>query len=364
MDDVIFAIVLYILSIIFIVYLIRKYRFRMKRSIYSYSNARLLGLIVFLICSTTLNISLFIYDLTYGYHGSVNGIIESVSSNAYTFSMLMFPLAIILTVLMTISNLKLVKEEGRSFSNMLGIILGGFINIATVSVILFSGLNINNVFFLALCDLFAIFIAYIECVFIGTCVLGVKAAKHIPEFDKDAILILGCHVLDDGSLPRILRSRVDRAIEFGIMQKEETGKDIVFVPSGGKGSDEVMSEAEAMETYLLKHGVKKQNIIVENKSKNTYENVEFSDRLIKRKKKNARIAFSTTNYHVFRAGVIANEQGFDMEGIGAKTKSYFWGNAFIREFIATLVSEKKRHLKTFLYMTVLFCIIAIIFRIN
>ena len=39
--------------------------------------------------------------------------------------------------------------------------------------------------------------------------------------------------------------------------------------------------------------------------------------------KEANIAFSTTNYHVFRAGAIAYDQNVKMEGIGAKTKSYF-----------------------------------------
>lgn len=37
-----------------------------------------------------------------------------------------------------------------------------------------------------------------------------------------------------------------------------------------------------------------------------------------------------------------------MEGIGAKTKRYFWINAFIREYIATLHYEKKNHIKALL----------------
>ena len=86
------------------------------------------------------------------------------------------------------------------------------------------------------------------------------------------------------------------------------------------------------------------NIIEEDKSKNTFENIKYSNNLIKEKMKKAQIAFSTTNYHVFRAGCIANQQCLQMEGIGAKTKTYFWINAFIREFIATLFSEKKKHI--------------------
>ena len=32
------------------------------------------------------------------------------------------------------------------------------------------------------------------------------------------------------------------------------------------------------------------------------------------------------------------------DGIGAKTKSYFWINAFISEFVATMYSERKQHM--------------------
>ena len=130
------------------------------------------------------------------------------------------------------------------------------------------------------------------------------------------------------------------------MQKKHTGKDLIFVPSGGQGNDEAISEAQAMKNYLLENGIKEEEILVENKSKNTFENIKFSNELIKEKLNNAKIAFSTTNYHVYRAGAIANNQGIDIEGIGAKTKSYFWIDAFIREFIATLASEKKKHIIT------------------
>ena len=113
--------------------------------------------------------------------------------------------------------------------------------------------------------------------------------------------------------------------------------------SGGKGSDEIISEADAMKNYLLESGIDDGRILTETKSQSTTENIRFSVELIKQVNENAQIAFSTTNYHVFRAGNIAWDQGIDMEGIGAKTRSYFWINAFIREFIATLTAEKKKH---------------------
>ena len=108
---------------------------------------------------------------------------------------------------------------------------------------------------------------------------------------------------------------------------------------------------------------KKKNIITEDKSKNTYENILFSNKLIK--DKNANIAFSTTNYHVLRAGLIASEQGLKLEGIGSKTKSYFWINAFIREFIGTLYSERKKHIIVFTLIVIMIIImIAITYLVN
>ena len=187
-------------------------------------------------------------------------------------------------------------------------------------------------------------VAYLECILIATIIIGIKSALHIPKYNKDYIIILGCRIKKDGTLTPLLKSRVDRALKFRNIQKNNNGKDLKFVVSGGKGNDEVISEAEAMRRYLLLNGISEKDILIENKSKNTYENIKFSNNLIKKESKNCNIAFSTTNYHVFRAGLIAYLQGVNIEGMGSNTKSYFFINAFIREYIGTLYSEKKRHI--------------------
>ena len=66
-----------------------------------------------------------------------------------------------------------------------------------------------------------------------------------------------------------------------------------------------------------------------------------------------KIAISTTNYHVFRAGLLASKQGLRVEGIGSPTKRYFWVNAFIREYIATLYTERKTHRRILLLLIAL-----------
>ena len=72
--------------------------------------------------------------------------------------------------------------------------------------------------------------------------------------------------------------------------------------------------------------------------------MKFSKEKIDGINKNAKISFSTTNYHVFRSGIIAYNQGLNCDGMGSKTKWYFYTNALIREFIANLVQEKTSHL--------------------
>lgn len=54
----------------------------------------------------------------------------------------------------------------------------------------------------------------------------------------------------------------------------------MFVPSGGQGSDEIISEGEAMKRYLLEQGIPEDQIMPETKSTNTLENMKFSKELI------------------------------------------------------------------------------------
>ena len=76
-------------------------------------------------------------------------------------------------------------------------------------------------------------------------VSGLRAARHVPAPIQDYILILGCRFRKDGTLPPLLRGRVDKAIEFWKAQVMQ-GREAVLIPSGGQGGDESMPEAEAM----------------------------------------------------------------------------------------------------------------------
>ena len=98
-----------------------------------------------------------------------------------------------------------------------------------------------------------------------------------------------------------------------------------------------------MELYLLSHGAEDDEVFPEKKSVNTLENLQFSKKVADGIKPDAKFAFATTNYHIFRSGILAREAGLDAEGIASDTKWYFWPNGFVREFFAILSMHRKAH---------------------
>lgn len=346
------CIIIYILQLIF--YFILKYRKQVNNNLYSYDNVLYLGLIIFALFVAHSQVLALIYKR------GISGAFYQASNASQGFIILTFPVVIVTTVFVTISNIQLMRKEGRSWRNLLGVFLGLFMGLGVVLLFVvgmfFQTTTLIDVHYERgigrFVEMFAenglsTIVTYFECILLGTVIIGIKAARNMPEFDKDYIIIHGCQIRKDGTLTPLLKSRTDRAIEFAKMQMEKTGKPIVFVPSGGKGSDEVISEAEAIKRYLLEQGISEDQILAEPHSQSTEENIRFSKNKMSEHfgSDGYKVAFSTTNYHVFRTSMLARQNGLNAEGIGAKTKSYFWVNAFIREFIATIVTEKKTHLR-------------------
>ena len=315
---------------------------------YSYNIILNLGLLLFIIINIMRQINLLIQNW------NVLNIVDIYNNTLKSFSffaMLTLPCIIVLAIYSIITNIILIKKEGFRPRNLLGIILGifallGLLGSQTlyyVTTKLLLGTDQQFIkFTLDIC--LNATLSYLYTLIIATLYCNVRAASHIPKYDKDFIIILGSKIKEDGTLTPLLKGRVDKAIEFAKKQYDSTKKKIIYIPSGGKGLDEKTSEADAIKKYLLEEGINPKQIIVEDQSTSTIENMKFSKKKIDEINEQGNIAFATTNYHVFRSGVIANSQGIDCEGIGSKTKWYFYTNALIREFIANLVQEKKRHI--------------------
>ena len=151
----------------------------------------------------------------------------------------------------------------------------------------------------------------------------------------DYVVVLGAGLIGDQVTP-LLASRIDKGI--AIYQKQPGCK---LIMSGGQGPDEIIAEGQAMANYAFEQGIPVEDIVIENQSTNTEENLKFSYALMK---PGSRFALVTNYYHVFRALLLARKLKIKCIGYGARTKFYFSLNAFIREFVGYLVMTKKAHL--------------------
>ena len=135
----------------------------------------------------------------------------------------------------------------------------------------------------------------------------------------------------------MLRNRMKAALRHYQEQLRVSGKRAAFIVSGGQGPDEVCSEAEAMKKWLMEQGIPEEQILVEDRSRTTEENMMFSKELIDAIAPDAGSAFCTTNFHAFRAGIKACKAGLAAEGVTYNTEWYFWYNAAVREVVGLLM---------------------------
>ena len=157
--------------------------------------------------------------------------------------------------------------------------------------------------------------------------------------NSDYILVLGAGLRQDCYPTTILSSRLYAAKEC-IEEYGNTGKVIV---SGGKGNDEKISEAEAMKKYLIDIGVPEDMILVENKSTNTNENLEFSRKIIENDSGKAidevNVKIVTTDFHAFRSRFLAKKNGYSkVSNYSSPTTWYLIPITYFRESFAVVKS--------------------------
>ena len=324
-----------------------------KKSCFSYRSIRLFGLAIFFFVLGVLRFPDLLNLVNGKDSGTVWSLLVGLISSAQSFMRLSAWVIGAFAAVMAASNLFLQVYEGFRPANMLGIaaavlIIGGaFLGIQlSRSHYTFTMRNI-------LCNVYAGLFVYFECLLTATVIRAFEAGRHQPDYDKDYVIILGCRIRPDGSLYPLIRGRVERALAFASAQAAATGKRAVLVPSGGQGSDEPLSESEAMAAYLVAQGVPPAEILTENRSQTTRENLQFSRDLITEKNSDARVAFSTSSYHVCRGGILAEEMGWNIDGMGSHTKWYFWPNAFLREFVGLLSESRYQQITAVIVISLL-----------
>ena len=231
--------------------------------------------------------------------------------------MLMFPAALI--VMFFIEGIKVIKHEGVKPSNLLSMLFSillyvylsvwpmiGNLRKNTLSTMLYVIISFSAVYVLSLMAMYSL-----------SAILNLIHLKK--NRNADYIVVLGSGIIGKKVTP-LLAARIERGMELLY-----SNPNAVLIMSGGQGSGEDIPE----------------KIIMEQKSVSTEENLLFSRNLMN--KEAPKIVIFTTAYHVFRALILAKQQGLKCVGFGAKTKWYFTLNALIREFVGYLRLTWKKH---------------------
>ena len=178
----------------------------------------------------------------------------------------------------------------------------------------------------ALCAGFAV--ALITGIVIG------KAEKGAQNTQCNYLIVLGAGV--NGTTPSLsLRERIDAAYTY-----LDTHPDAICVVSGGQGNGEDITEAQCMLRELIKLGIPESRIWTEEKSTSTLENIVYSLDIIESKTgvRPETAGILSSDYHLYRADMVAREAGISPICIPAKTS--WWHlhlNYFLREIFAVWV---------------------------
>ena len=152
----------------------------------------------------------------------------------------------------------------------------------------------------------------------------------------DAILVLGCGIINDETPSDMLADRLDTAralYKLGCAPK--------IIVSGDNGSENY-NEIHVMLNYLIRLGVPAEDIFCDHAGFSTYDSMYRLSSIFGVKK----AIVVTQEYHQYRALYIGNELGIDVIGVPSNPRRYF-GQAYreCREILARFKDAVKVEMK-------------------
>ncbi|KAA8432263.1 YdcF family protein [Weissella paramesenteroides] len=253
----------------------------------------------------------------------------------------LIPLLVIIGSIFLVRNTRIMYlKEGRSLVAKLsaGFGLNIFVILGVLLFMLQFDLFSKNIYLAIIVESFLLIDVFFVSLFI--CYLIYSVINQMLPYKKhvDYIIVLGAGIRSEEVTP-LLKSRLDK----GLMYLKDNPQ-VKFVVSGGKGPDEPVSEAFAMAKYLRSQNIPDNQIIIEDQSTTTYENMKYSKIKIdddwSDEKRKPNVLFTTNNYHVLRSMTYADMAKLKAHGAGAPTSYYFLPSALLREYAAVLVQNK------------------------
>lgn len=249
---------------------------------------------------------------------------------------LFIPLSVIISTIYLIFNgRQMMTFEGRRLANLLSLFYGLAIALSLALTFFFPHFIFLHKI-LSLTNGLLIYGSYLYVTYIlyGFVYNTFPVIKH-----PDYIIILGSGLIGD-KVPPLLAQRLEK----GKMMYEKFHNHPKIVVSGGQGVDEPITEAEVMAQYLRQVGIPQEDIIIEQQSTNTLENLQFSKTILDQKSKENYYCLVVTNsFHSLRAGIYMRKLGIKGRSIGSRTALYFLPSAWIRETLGLIMLYWKWH---------------------
>lgn len=165
---------------------------------------------------------------------------------------------------------------------------------------------------------------------VTACFIG-SAADREADCAADYVIVLGAGV--NGTAPS--QSLYERLLAAEAYL--DAHPQAIAVLSGGCGDYEHISEAECMYRWLTARGVPEDRLRKEEQSTSTKENLRNSLELIEAQSGShpAQVAVVSSEYHLYRAAFLAQQQDLHILGVPAQTQGrLFLCNMFVREIVA------------------------------
>ncbi len=152
------------------------------------------------------------------------------------------------------------------------------------------------------------------------------------DYREDCVMVLGCGVRGEQVLPT-MQARLDRCLDY---LAKNPGVPVVV--TGGQGNKERITEALAMRRYLESKGIPAGQIISEDRASDTKENIKFSKVLLDSifHGEPYTVACITSDFHLYRTGLIVAPTGLDVRYMGSGVKWYLRPSTWSREVLSVI----------------------------
>lgn len=237
-----------------------------------------------------------------------------------------------------VTGITMVRREGFGLSRVLGLGLG-LVLLAYVALVL-AVVYTDSLRLFTWLLLLGVPAVYLGFAFVAFLIYGALYPALMARWGGPvaAVVVLGSGLIE-GMVPPLLAARLRRGRQLFEKASAEDAQ-VRLVTSGGQGADEPVAEAVAMAHYLVADGVPAEAVLVEDRSRNTQENLANTAELLRSEGLSGPVAVVTSDFHAFRAALLMRKAGLAGYSVGAPTARYYWPAAVIREFVAVLVDHR------------------------